>query len=223
MNIYDELNRRGVTRLCHFTKMKSLTHILNSPDGILSTARIKHDCLTQVDAKRADGKLDYVCCSIEYPNSWYLDSAKNRNEDAIFREWIILYIDISILKNSSVMICECNAATQNGAFIKTANEMNVTELFADKVRSFPYARKKEMLDCCPTNSQAEILIKNEIPRCYIKGIAVGDYKVAESVFAMEKTLNVDYIRIYISSDVINKKWRKMVQQGKRPIEKEYKC
>lgn len=42
----------------------------------MATSRIERDMLNQVDEVRADGELDYVCCSIEYPNSWYLDNAK---------------------------------------------------------------------------------------------------------------------------------------------------
>lgn len=69
MGAYEILCQHGVTRLCHFTKLQSLSHILLSPDGIMATSRIDSDMLNQVDDVRADGELDYVCCSIEYPNS----------------------------------------------------------------------------------------------------------------------------------------------------------
>ena len=68
-DLYDYLIKRGVTRLCHFTKIKSFVHILNSNSGILATNSIPLDVKAQNDLCRCDGNLDYICCSIEYPNS----------------------------------------------------------------------------------------------------------------------------------------------------------
>ena len=43
MSAYDILLSRGVTRLCHFTKLQSLTHIISSEQGVLASgsARIR--------------------------------------------------------------------------------------------------------------------------------------------------------------------------------------
>lgn len=35
--VYESLKSRGVTRLCHFTKIDSLVNIITSPSGILAT------------------------------------------------------------------------------------------------------------------------------------------------------------------------------------------
>ena len=67
MSCLNYLLNRGVTRLCHFTKLKDLTHILLSDDGIVSSTAIRPDVKDQKDPERYDGELDYVCCSIEYP------------------------------------------------------------------------------------------------------------------------------------------------------------
>ena len=223
MGAFEVFAERGVTRLCHFTKVQSLTHILLSPDGILSTSKINKDILNQVDPVRADGKTDYVCCSIEYPNSWYLDNAKNRDDSAIFREWAIMYIDIEILKHRDVKVSECNAAKSNGIYICDGNEKNCKHLFENRVSSFQYPRTEQMLRNCPTNAQSEVMIRDGIPRDFIRGIAVGDEETAATIYAMEKTLGVDNINIYIAPQVLNKSWRTYIQRGEKPEEVLFCC
>lgn len=221
MGAYEILCQHRVTRLCHFTKMQSLSHILLSPDGILATSRINRDTLNQVDNVRADGELDYVCCSIEYPNSWYLEHAKERNEDVIFRDWAIMYINPEIVQKRDIKVCECNAAKENGRYICPGTDENIENLFATKVNSFPHPRTDKMLSSCPTNAQTEILVKDGVPREYIKGIVVGNEKTARMVYAMRKTLGIEAIDIFISPQVVTTEWRKFVQGGVRPQENEY--
>ena len=221
MGAYEILCRHEVTRLCHFTKLQSLAHILSSPDGIMATSRINKDILNQVDNVRADGQKDYVCCSIEYPNSWYLRHAKDRNEDEIFKEWAIIYINTAIVNIRDIKVCECNAAKENGRYICPGNDHNIERLFATKVNSFSYYRKDRMLSSCPTNAQTEILIKDGIPREYIKGIVVGNTEIAEMVYAMRKTLGVETIDIFIAPDVVTTRWRKFSEKGTRPKEDKY--
>lgn len=219
--MFETLCQHGVTRLCHFTKLQSLAHILFEPDGILATSKIKKDKLNQIDSVRADGKLDYVCCSIEYPNSWYLTNAKSRDEDEIFRDWVIMYINPEIVKIRDVCVCECNAARNNGAYIRKGNSNSINNLFANRVNSFSYPRTHDMLSSCPTNAQSEILIKDGIPRDYITGIVVGNEEAAKLVYAMRKTLDIETIDIYISPRVVTKYWRTDIQNGIRPQEIKY--
>lgn len=222
MGAYDVLKKHGVTRLCHFTKVQSLAHILLTEDGIISTAKLS-DKSKQVDKVRADGELEFVCCSVEYPNSWFLENAKSRNESEIFREWAIIYIDIEILKKRDVKVCECNAAKDCGRYICVGDDKNTENLFVKKVNSFKYPRTDMMLSCCPTNSQSEIMIKDGIPREYIKGIAVGDLETANTVYAMKKTLGVESIDLYIAPDVVSKRWSDMIRRGIRPREERFTC
>jgi hypothetical protein len=221
LSAYDVLLKHGVTRLCHFTKLQSLSYILESPNGIMATSRIERDMLNQVDEVRADGELDYVCCSIEYPNSWYLDNAKKRNNDEIFRDWAIICINPEIVKIREVKVCECNAAKNYGMYIREGEEEYIEHLFANKVNSFRHPRTDRMIDACPTNSQTEILIKDGIPREYINSIIVGNDETARLVYAMRKTLGVDSIQIFISPNVVTTTWRQMIQDGIRPQECEY--
>jgi hypothetical protein len=97
----------------------------------------------------------------------------------------------------------------------------VESIFATSVPTFKYQRNSRMLDSCPTDGQAEILIKDNIPRDFIIGIATGNEDIAERVYAMLKTYDVRKIPIYIAPDVITPNWSNMIKNGRRPDEK--KC
>lgn len=217
MSVYNILAARGVTRLCHFTKFQSLTHIASSAEGILASSSIRQDTKNVIDTARYDGELDCVCCSVQYPNSWFMKKAMQNNLDKIFKDWVVIYIDLSILKDKSAKFCPCNASKDSGAHIQ--DKMSAVEsIFAVSVPTFDYTRSSKMLPCCPTNGQAEILIKDNIPREYIIGIAVGNEDVAKRVYAMLKMYGFKHIPIYISPDVMTPAWSNIIKNGYQPVE-----
>ena len=91
--IQNDVLRRGITRLCHFTPSRSLAHILATGAGVLPTRLLKEEerlLFNPTDLQRLDGHVDHICCSIEYPNAWYLDRA--RATETLFRDWVILFV-----------------------------------------------------------------------------------------------------------------------------------
>lgn len=217
MSAYDILTARRVTRLCHFTKLQSLTHIITSVNGVLASSSIRQDTKNVNDTVRYDGELDFVCCSVQYPNSWFLKTAMQNNPDKIFKDWVVLYVDLSILKYKNAKFCPCNASRSCGAYINE-NMDNIDSIFATSVSAFAYSRPLKMLSSCPTNGQAEILIENSIPREYITGIAVGNEEVAKRVYAILKMYGVGHISLYIAPDVLTPNWSSMIRNGCRPDE-----
>lgn len=220
MNGYEILKNREVSRLCHFTKLQNLTHILATENGIIASDSIRQDTKNVNDDARYDGESDHVCCTIEYPNSWFLNSAIKNNTDKVFRDWVVLCIDLKILLVRRAKFCECNAGKERGKFIQSDFE-KIDRIFADRVPSFAHPRTSGMLPCCPTNGQAEILIKDSIPRQYITRIIVGNCDVAGRVYSMQKFYGISNIPIYIAPDVLSPSWRRLIQQGKRPQEQQY--
>lgn len=221
MSGYEILKSRGVSRLCHFTKLQNLTHILSTENGIIASGSIQQDTKNVNDIARYDGELDHVCCTIEYPNSWFLNYAMKSNDDRIFRDWIVLCIDLDVLLVRSAKFCECNASTAHGQFIKEDFE-KIDQIFADKVASFLYSRTPQMLPCCPTNGQAEILIRDNIPLRYVSKIIVGNGDVAKQVYAIQKVFKKLYgisnIPVYVAPAVLSTSWSNMIKQGTRPQE-----
>ncbi|TYC83919.1 DUF4433 domain-containing protein [Acetobacterium wieringae] len=217
MSAYDVLTARGVIRLCHFTKLQSLTHIINSENGIMASSSIRQDTKNATDTARYDGELDYVCCSVQYPNSWFLNKAIQNNHDKIFRDWVVLYIDLSILNYKEAKFCPCNASKSRGYYIN--NDMdNIDSIFATSVPTFSYPRTPKMLTCCPTDGQAEILIKDNIPLNFVNGIAIGNEDVAKRVYAMLKMCDIERIPLYIAPDVLSPNWSSMIKNDRRPDE-----
>jgi len=217
MSAYNILSARGVNRLCHFTKFQSFTHIILHETGILASDSIRQDTKHVTDQERYDGELDYVCCSIQYPNSWFLKQAMKNDTDKLFQEWVVLYINLNILDSREAKFCPCNASKGSGRYIKE-NMEEIESIFAHSIPTFPYSRTPRMLPSCPTDGQAEILIKGGIPRSFIIGIAVGNKKIAERIYAMLAMYHIRDISIFIAPDVITTRWSSMIKDGRIPDE-----
>lgn len=217
MTPYEILMNRGVTRLCHFTKFNNLAQIITSEYGILASSFIRSDIKNVTDTERYDGELSYICCSVEFPNSWYLLKAEQNNKDKIFRDWVVIYINPAILNIRQIKYCPCNASTANGEYISD-NMDSFESIFASNLPTFGYPRSSKMLSCCPTDGQAEILIKQSIPRDFFSGIAVNNKDMARRVYVMLKMLNYDSLSIYIAPDIFTKEWSAKARAGKRSQE-----
>ena len=110
--------KRGITRLCHLTPSRNLLHIATDATGILASDRLEADRLATfnpVDQERLDGFPDHVCCSIQYPNAWYL--RRVRQQDPIFLDWVVLLIRPDYLWQSGTKFSPRNAAANYGSLV----------------------------------------------------------------------------------------------------------
>ena len=217
MGAYEILLSHNVTRLCHFTKLQSLTHIIASEEGVLASSSIRQDTKHVSDTARYDGELNFVCCSVEYPNSWFLKRVEGSNNDPVFTDWAVLYIDLSILKDKRIKFCPCNASTAKGKYINN-NVDEIESIFSHCSVPKGYVRPPKMLSACPTDGQTEILIADNIPRKYFKGIALGNEDAAKCVYAMLKLYGLDHIPLYIAPDVLSPTWSQLIRAGCQPEE-----
>lgn len=166
ISLKELVQQKGITRLCHFTKSKSFIHIMSSEIGIRANTFFdeEEELLNKNDEFRFDGREDFVCCSIEYPNSWFLNKLIERDRDKFFREWVILFINPDLILDESTYFCPVNAATQRGLLIEKGFTA-FSNLFAQSVHS--RNRNPNMLPYCPTDGQAEVLIYKNICRMNI--------------------------------------------------------
>ena len=116
--IQQECVNRGITRICHFTQSRNLAHIFDDPLGLCSKRTLQQYDMPHnpTDPDRYDGRDDLICCSIEYPNTYYF--AKVREQDHLFKDWVVLMIDPSYLWHPETCFCPCNAARARGAISK---------------------------------------------------------------------------------------------------------
>jgi hypothetical protein len=174
-SIMREVERRGITRLCHFTPSRNLVHILTNEMGILATKHLEEDernIFTPTDLQGLDGHQGYICCSIEYPNAWYFDTAKSK--DILFRDWVVLFINLKYLWLAGTRFCARNAASACGSSV-AEGEAAFLSMFAPSVSGAggkTFSRSTSHLSCCPTDNQAEVLIPDKIGISDIIGIAV---------------------------------------------------
>lgn len=211
---------RGITRLCHFTRSNKLVHILRNETGIIANTFLDDqlDILKKNDEFRYDNKEDYVCCSVQYPNSWYLRRIKDI--DPLFKEWVVLFIDPTLITLPTTLFCHRNAAAGRGRYIKKGYE-GFTGMFKDPVQGQRLIyRTPNMLPCCPTDDQAEVLIYKNISRSHIIAIAVPTEEQAKKEklrlsFIPEVPKDIKWI---VAPDIFNVTWSKMVRNGIVPKE-----
>jgi hypothetical protein len=172
--IEEDVRRRGITRLCHFTKSSNLTHIIGAGE-IRSVTQLEREVegFRPTDTQRRDGHPDRICCTIEYPNTWYLD--KVRGEDPNFLDWVILTIDPWPLWHDQTKFSPSNAARAKGAVIRPGLA-GYQAMFAPVVHGQrEFRRLPSHPPWWPTDDQAEVLVAAPIPCSSIRSVIVRDH------------------------------------------------
>lgn len=173
-----ELKRRSITKLIHFTSESNL-HGIKRLGGILSRKQLsKHPEIqySVTDENRLDGELNGISISITKPNSFMLDQ-KIENGQIIKPCIIEIRAELLLDPNIRFIFCESNAARY---------DKNKGPLFKDFLRMFQNSEPitfrsrsgvvKSMTrqdlwrrDNETTDEQAEILVEGMIPMKYIIG------------------------------------------------------
>ena len=173
------------------------------------------------DPDRYDGRDDLICCSIEYPNTYYF--AKVREQDHLFRDWVVLLIEPSYLWHPETCFCPCNAARSCGAYIHTGIQ-GFRSLYAPISPGFSsYTRLEKHLPAAPTDIQAEVLLKDPILLDSIIGIVVHTKEQAQRELCRFDLQRIMIDKpIYIASDFFNKRsLSRLIQSGVRATETLY--
>ena len=177
--ILDEIKRRQIRYLVHFTRVRNLESILTNglvPRNMLQNKDIPCECN---DCVRADGREDCTCFSIEYPNEFLFNTFKARHKDDA---WCVLQLDIiNVLKNhnGTKHYCMYNAAGSS-EWVKNPKSSSLLAfrnmfLESNPDSRHPYTRtSKGLKDFLPTHHQAEILIENTIYPKYITAVFFSD-------------------------------------------------
>jgi hypothetical protein len=224
-----ECQRRRISRICHFSPSRNLSHIFAGKTGVMATEKLETAeqlIFNPTDCDRFDGWRSHVCCSIEYPNLWYFSKAKDR--ESLFRDWIILFIKPDYLWADGTFFCPRNAAASCGSQA-TAGLVGFRALFADEIHGAygrTYTRLPRLLDCCPTDEQAEVLVKDQIALEDIQGIAVASEEQAKNEaarlrFSGFKNMSVPFIvapELFGPARSLSQK----LHAGERPMESKFR-
>lgn len=190
--IADRIAARGISRVCHFTPARSLSHILADKSGIRPTRELSDEerkLYNPTDLLRLDGHTDHVCCSVEYPNGWYMDRA--RAAELLFRRWVVLFLNPSVLSIPGTLFAPRNAAASAVALRQGTDGFEA--MFAASIRGAygkVFKRGAGHLACSPTDDQAEVLVPRRIPVEDIIGIGVESVEQG-----VEERLSLEYCGI----------------------------
>ena len=160
-DIRNEISRRGITRLCHFTRLMSLEQVIGdrailSTSALIDRGRADH----RNDSDRYDGHLDYVSCSVQYPNLYVLDSFRQRMGHV--GPWVVVLLDPELLELPSTRFSPVNAATAGGNHVSTGFDGFDAMFQTSPPSAHPTSRRSSHLKSCPTDHQAEVLVHRSI-------------------------------------------------------------
>jgi hypothetical protein len=216
---------RGITRICHFTPSRNLLHIAAGKQGILATKHLHADersILNPTDLLRLDNHKGYINCTIEYPNAWYFETA--RQGDILFRDWVVLLIKPDYLWLEGTKFSAVNAAKGYGMYI-AEGPVAFQNLFCEKPDGSKRCRSNRHLSCCPTDQQAEVLIPDVVPIQDIIGVGVSCEAQAKAERSRLKLSGVnpnDFV-FYITPAFYEKNsLSNAIRTGIRPAEQLYR-
>ncbi len=206
--------RREISRLCHFTRVSALASIIET-DGLWSRTALgtlEIDCQPN-DPVRYDGHLDYISCSVQYPNVSVLREFMAR----IPVDWVIILMAPDPLSWESTRFCPVNAAKGKGADIDDGYPA-FERLFAPHIKpEWPRQRSIYQPPCCPTYIQAEALILEHIPLTLFRSLIFRDQtggERARSMLCLDESL--PDVALQVSDTLFSPQLEETVRSGLTP-------
>jgi hypothetical protein len=218
----DVVRKRGISRLCHFTKTANLPFILGDGvddyNGIVSNKVIKETRFLEInDINRYDKRPELICTSIQYPNLFFFEKSQENSSEHLLSNWVVLLISPDVINNETYF-CPVNAAKKRGQFISKGVEV-FCDIFAKDISKYesktPLRNKNYMLNI-PTDIQAEVLFEHQISRDSIFGLVFKNKRQAEIEKLRLKLCNVELnnIEFYYSEYFFEKDSVNFLKSGK---------
>jgi hypothetical protein len=224
LQIQQECIHHGITRICHFTPSRKLAQIIAGQTGILATAHLEQSerhIFDPTDLQRLDGHKGHICCSIEYPNAWYLDDA--RAKEVLFKDWVILLIAPHYLWMLGTRFCYRNASAGCGRYIQDGIS-GFRSLFQSTVSGASgriFQRGPTHLSSCPTDNQAEVLVRDIIKLLDLIGVVVQNEDQARNEFCRLRLQKLKTDLPFYIAPIFYDKYAlsKCITKGNRPEER----
>ena len=166
---------RGITTLCHFTRIENLSSILQK--GLLSRSILEtsEQQFFWNDPHRADGHPEAICLSISFPNYLMFYSIRRDKEDKQginHWQWVVLLLDAKMLWELDCAFCQENASSNAVRFILLKDRKKPDALNGMFVEDYHTINRQSLQipSDYPTNPQAEVLVFDTIPARYINEV-----------------------------------------------------
>lgn len=149
--------RRGIQSLYHFTRISSLSSILEH--GLLSHQDVKAMQLPLVDPNRHDGREDHICLTVSHPNSKMLYKLSHDDQSA----WCVIELPASITWERECLFTPTNAANKDIQSIpeeELKGDAAFERMFMPQIGNCE--RSASLSPCYPTDVQAEVMCPGRI-------------------------------------------------------------
>ncbi len=211
------IEKRNIERLIHFTRYENLESILMS--GIVTQEAL--DTLNRDfyvnDSLRLDGHKNSISLSISHPNDkmFYKYRMRNagdttgmiENRPLDTKDWVVIVIKPEVLWNYKSAFCKYNAADSrisNKNIGDLCNIKSFEEMFLDHPAG---TRLEERLECYDTtNSQAEVLVFDNIPIKHILAIGFNDEHLLTSANRKYNQGVANNISFVMAKDYFKPRW-----------------
>ena len=175
--IEQEVKRRGIRHLVHFTKSGNFNSILEQ--GLITRDRIsreniEHICNDQLRLDRTNG----ICLSVSFPNYKMLYSYRMKFPSI---SWIILGVSPEILWKKDCLFHHTNAASRSAQDVpkhQKLGDFGFKSLFSDESAN---RASLEIPEDYSTDPQAEIIVCETIEAEYITAYAVSSAEHSQSM------------------------------------------
>jgi hypothetical protein len=173
-SIRARVHERKIPYLVHFTPIANVESILEY--GLRSRNALAGHKYVFTDEYRSDGWLDWISLSVSFPNYKMFYAKKNSLNDV--DGWAVLVIRREVLWELDCKFILTNAASF-GIRMFRDDKWSSVEAFEGM---FNHAEHRNGIpDFFTTDPQAEVMVRNEVPRDYVNMIAVERHIDAERV------------------------------------------
>ena len=175
---------RKIPYLIHFTRARNLESILRHGLCSIERARQLGVLPHNNDTMRLDGHTDAVSLSVSFPNHRMFFKYRQQTLSEV---WVVLVIDPDVMWEKRCGFCEHNAADHR---IRSRPVDELTSAFAfnsmfNEIKGLSMHQRRGLLDCDPTDPQAEILVFDIIEPYRIKGVAFDQRQAAATYLPLK--------------------------------------
>jgi len=179
----EEMDRRSISYLVHFTKAINLIGIfqqekLLSCDALDEASELcpdlyMEDYIKHNDSIRLDHRRSHINLSVQFPNNFLFKRFQEADADG---EWAVLLLSREVVRWEGTLFSVYNAAAASSRQYGIGGSLDhFKNLFLDPIdiqyhwgkRS--YAREG-LRNCYPTSAQAEVLVQDSIAASQIKEV-----------------------------------------------------
>ena len=195
----NEINKRGIEYLIHFTPTINLFSILENKE-LMSRAKLESldieqfdilDYVQFTDDVRYDDK-NYINLSLSGPNTFLFSRFRQKTKDDFTINWCVLKIDPKHIYEKETLFAVTNAASNAAKrqFGISGDLEKFRMLFNEQININTFNGVRKLLrngihPKYPTDVQAEILVRNKIPSDSIIAVCFeSEEKMAEAKAAM---------------------------------------